>query len=391
MLRLGNAVADMSKVAFNQVRKSYGDITAVEEFDIEIQHGEFISLLGPSGSGKSTLLRMVAGLEDITDGTIQIGERVVNDVPPRDRDIAMVFQNYALYPHMTVRDNMSYGLKLTTNLSKSEIQTRVEETAELLGIEDLLEKKPSTISGGQQQRVATGRAIVRDPAVFLMDEPLSNLDAKLRLHMRTELQRIHEDLGTTTIYVTHDQEEALTMSDRIVILAEGVIQQIGTADDIYQNPANLFVANFIGSPSMNFFDIELKGQTLVGENFEYSVSTAFAEAVKERTSERLVMGIRPENIQVETVKTDGAVETMVDVVEPIGSDNYIYVDIGTDDCTVRTPADLRPDEGSTIHLTFDEDAIHIFDAETEENLFYGDDNLQSAIADPAIKNENSMR
>ena len=380
----------MSKVAFNQVQKSYGDITAVKEFDIDIEHGEFLSLLGPSGSGKSTLLRMVAGLEDISEGTIQIGERVVNDVPPRDRDIAMVFQNYALYPHMTVRDNMSYGLKLTTDLSKSEIRTRVEETAELLGIEDLLEKKPANISGGQQQRVATGRAIVRDPAVFLMDEPLSNLDAKLRLHMRTELQRIHEDLGTTTIYVTHDQEEAMTMSDRIVILAEGVIQQIGTADEIYQNPANLFVANFIGSPSMNFFDIELDGRDLVGESFRYPVSQEFADAIKNRGGDKLVMGIRPENVTVETADTDGAVRTEVDVVEPIGSDNYIYVGIGSDDCTVRTPADLRPDEGSTIHLKFDEESIHIFDAETEESLFYTDDDSERPTSTAAIEGESTL-
>jgi len=388
-LGIVNPIADMGNVSFDQVRKSYGDFVAVEEFDIEIEHGEFISLLGPSGSGKSTLLRMVAGLEDITEGTIRIGDRVINDVPPRDRDIAMVFQNYALYPHMTVRENMSYGLKLTTDLSKSEIRTRVEETAELLGIDDLLDKKPGNISGGQQQRVATGRAIVRDPAVFLMDEPLSNLDAKLRLHMRTELQRIHEDLGTTTIYVTHDQEEAMTMSDRIVILAEGVIQQIGTADEIYQNPANLFVANFIGSPSMNFFDVHLEGQMLVGENFEYPVAEEFASAIAERATGDLVMGIRPENISVAADGTDRAISTVVDVVEPIGSDNYLYVDVGSDDCTVRTPANVRPAEGSAVHLTFDEDAIHVFDAENDENLFYEDDRPEATATEP-VQGENSL-
>jgi len=360
----------MSKVSFDKVEKMYGDIVAVKEFDIEIQEGEFVSLLGPSGSGKSTLLRMVAGLEDITAGEIHIGDRVVNDVPPGDRDIAMVFQNYALYPHMTVRENLSYGLKLSTDLSKSEIRTRVEETAELLGIEELLEKRPANISGGQQQRVATGRAIVRDPGVFLMDEPLSNLDAKLKLHMRTELQRIHEDLGATTIYVTHDQEEAMTMSDRIVILAEGVIQQTGTPDEIYQNPANLFVANFIGSPTMNFFDVRLEGDVLVSGEFEFPVSEAFASDIAERADGDLVLGIRPENIHVVPDDTEDSITTVVDVVQPIGSDNYIYVGIGSDDCTVRTPANARPAEGSTIELQFDEDAVHLFDAESEQSLFY---------------------
>jgi multiple sugar transport system ATP-binding protein len=360
----------MSSVSFEQVEKSYGEIQAVKEFDIDIEEGEFVSLLGPSGSGKSTLLRMVAGLEDISEGQIRIGDRVINRVPPRDRGIAMVFQNYALYPHMTVRDNMSYGLKLTTDLPKSDIESRVEETAEMLGIGDLLEKKPSSISGGQQQRVATGRAIVRDPEVFLMDEPLSNLDAKLRLHMRTELQRLHEELGTTTIYVTHDQEEAMTMSDRIVILAEGVIQQTGTADDIYQNPANLFVADFIGSPSMNFFDGSLEDERLVGADFSFPVSSEFASAIAAKGASELVMGIRPEDVSITDEQTDGVISTTVDVVEPIGSDNYLYVSIGDDDCTVRTPAHVRPEEGESVGVKFDEDAIHLFDTGTEENIFY---------------------
>ena len=360
----------MSSVSFEQVEKSYGEIQAVEEFDIDIEDGEFVSLLGPSGSGKSTLLRMVAGLEDITEGVIRIGDRAVNNVHPRDRGIAMVFQNYALYPHMTVRDNMAYGLKLTTDLPKSEIQSRVEETAELLGIGQLLDKKPSAISGGQQQRVATGRAIVRDPGVFLMDEPLSNLDAKLRLHMRTELQRLHEELETTTIYVTHDQEEAMTMSDRIVILAEGVIQQTGTADEIYQHPANLFVADFIGSPSMNFFDVSVEDGALVGADFSYPISAEFASAIEEQSTGPLVMGIRPENVHITDSDDDAGIQTTVDVVEPIGSDNYLYVRIGEAECTVRTPANVRPEEGETVGVRFDEDSIHLLDKQSEQNIFY---------------------
>jgi multiple sugar transport system ATP-binding protein len=266
-----------SGVSIQNVEKEYydsdvGTIRAVDDVTIHVKSGEFLSIVGPSGSGKSTILRMIAGLEDITGGTISIDGEVVNSVPPQDRDVAMVFQNYALYPHMNVRKNMSYGLKLTTDLSKDEIERRVEDAAEMMGIEDLLEKKPSSLSGGQQQRVATGRAIVRNPRVFLMDEPLSNLDAKLRLHMRTELQRIQEEFDTTAIYVTHDQEEAMTMSDRVAVLADGVIQQLGTPAEIYSSPANRFVADFIGNPPMNFIDVEVDGTTLVTDSFTYDVA-----------------------------------------------------------------------------------------------------------------------
>ena len=280
----------MSGVTFNGVKKMYGDVLAVENVDLEVADGEFVSVLGPSGSGKSTVLRMVAGLESISEGEISIGDRVINDVHPRDRGIAMVFQNYALYPHMTVRENMSYGLRLTTDLSKDEIRSRVTEAAEMLEIGDHLEKKPANLSGGQQQRVATGRAIVREPEVFLMDEPLSNLDAKLKVHMRTELQRIQEELDTTTIYVTHDQEEAMTLADRIVVLNDGKLQQVGTPKDVYYRPTNLFVADFIGSPSMNFFDVTLEtdpsGGRLVHKGFTYEVSQGFVDAVREHRDGR---------------------------------------------------------------------------------------------------------
>ena len=361
----------MSGVTFRDVKKTYGDVLAVENVDLQIRDGEFVSVLGPSGSGKSTVLRMVAGLESISDGEISIGDRVINDVHPRDRGIAMVFQNYALYPHMTVKENMSYGLRLTTDLSEDEIASRVTDAATMLEIEGHLEKKPANLSGGQQQRVATGRAIVREPDVFLMDEPLSNLDAKLKMHMRTELQRIQEELDTTTIYVTHDQEEAMTMSDRIVIIANGTIQQVGTPDEIYNHPTNLFVADFIGSPAMNLFDVRIDGTTLVGEGFEYELSEELARTARAGGSD-LVLGIRPEDIRIATEAGPNTVETQVEVVEPVGSDNYVYVTLAGQDCTVRAAADVRPASGDRVLLTFDESAIHLFDAETETNVHEAD-------------------
>jgi len=374
----------MSRVSFSDVEKMYGNICAVEKIDLDIEDGEFVSLLGPSGSGKSTVLRMIAGLEDITSGEIRIGDRVVNDVHPRNRGIAMVFQNYALYPHMSVRDNLSYGLRLTSDLPESTIDERVEKTAEMLGIEDHLEKKPSGLSGGQQQRVATGRAIVREPDVFLMDEPLSNLDAKLKMHMRTELQRIHDELGVTTVYVTHDQEEAMTMSDRIVILAEGILQQVGTPDEIYHHPANLFVAEFIGSPAMNFFDVQLDGSTLAGKDFEYQLSNATAETVRESTTTSdLTLGIRPEDLDIVESPSGQTVQATVDIVEPIGSDNYIYAKVADQELTIRVPADEKPKVGSMVSVQFDEDDIHLFDTETEQNVFTRAERTPNQAAEPA--------
>ncbi len=359
----------MSRVTFSDVQKQYGDITAIEDVSIEINDGEFVSILGPSGSGKSTLLRMIAGLEDISDGEISIGGRVINNVAPQDRGIAMVFQNYALYPHMTVRDNMSYGLRLTTDLPETEIKERIESTAQMLEIEGHLEKRPANLSGGQQQRVATGRAIVRDPDVFLMDEPLSNLDAKLKMHMRTELQRIHDELETTTIYVTHDQEEAMTMSDRIVIVAEGHLQQVGPPEEIYNEPANRFVANFIGSPAMNFFDVTLDDDCLQSETFEYPISAETAATARNAgTSSAFVLGVRPEHISLTDEQDPGAIRAELEVIEPIGSDNYLYVEVGDQESTVRVPADVKPDRTAPVWITFDESNIHLFDTETSENV-----------------------
>ena len=360
---------DAGSVTFDGVRKIYDDdIIAVDGFDAEFDAGEFVTIVGPSGSGKSTLLRMIAGLEDISGGDIRIDSESVRGVAPQRRGIAMVFQNYALYPHMTVRKNMSYGLKLTTDLSSDEIQERVRETAEMMGIGDLLDDKPSQLSGGQQQRVATGRAIVRDPKIFLMDEPLSNLDAKLKVHMRTELQRIQDDLDATMIYVTHDQEEALTMSDRIVVFDGGELQQIGTPEEVYDRPENRFVADFIGSPAMNFFDVALSGDRLVGDGFEYPLPEALAARVRDATNaDDLELGIRPEDITIED-EAERSITATVDVVENAGSDNYLYLDLAGQECRVRVPSGVKPAVGEQVTVTFDPADVHVFDRATGENL-----------------------
>ncbi|WP_276255993.1 ABC transporter ATP-binding protein [Halomontanus rarus] len=360
---------ETASVTFDGVRKVYGgEFVAIDEFDAFIENGEFVTIVGPSGSGKSTLLRMIAGLEEITEGDIRIGNESIKGVEPQHRGIAMVFQNYALYPHMSVEKNMSYGLKLTTDLSDDEIQRRVRETAEMMGIEDQLDSKPSELSGGQQQRVATGRAIVRDPKIFLMDEPLSNLDAKLKVHMRTELQRLQEELGTTTIYVTHDQHEALTMSDRIVVLDQGELQQFGTPDEVYNEPVNRFVADFIGSPAMNFFDVGLDGSTLVGEGIEYTLPASTADRIREgMTGPDLELGIRPEDIEYGSTG-ENAITATVEVVEVAGSDNFLYLEVGNEECRVRVPGGVKPGVGEQTQITFDPSDIHVFDVATGANL-----------------------
>ncbi|RJT05446.1 ABC transporter ATP-binding protein [Halococcus sp. IIIV-5B] len=360
----------MSEIRLENVRKEYGEgIVAVDDFSLDIDDGEFITIVGPSGSGKSTVLRMIAGLEGITDGAIYIRDRKVNDIPPQNRDIAMVFQNYALYPHMTVENNMSYGLKLNSDLSDDEIESRVREAAGMMGIENQLGKRPSELSGGQQQRVATGRAIVREPSAFLMDEPLSNLDAKLRTHMRTELQRIQEDLGTTTIYVTHDQEEAMTMSDRVIILNEGVLQQVGTPRQVFSEPVNQFVAEFIGSPAMNFFDVALDGTTLRGEDITYTLSEEYAQQVAERaTEDALVLGIRPEHMTFSDGSTANSIDAVLEVKEPVGDDNYLYLRSNDTEFTMRVLGQIDQTEGDEIAVSFDESDIHIFDKSTGANL-----------------------
>ncbi|WP_415379454.1 ABC transporter ATP-binding protein [Halosimplex sp. TS25] len=348
-----------------------GDIVAVDDFDVDVEDGELIVLVGPSGCGKSTTLRCVAGLESPTSGRIVLDGEDVTDRRPKERDMAMVFQSYALYPHMTSRENMAFGLKMTTDLSKAEIDERIDETAEMLGIRDLLNKKPDALSGGQQQRVALGRAIVREPEVFLMDEPLSNLDAKLRTQMRTELQALQQELGVTTLYVTHDQTEAMTMSDRIAVLDDGTLQQIGTPLECYHEPANRFVGGFIGSPSMNFFEVELdeSGEvpTLVHDGFTYEVDEAVHADIRGH-GDRFTLGIRPEDIEVVAAEEHNAVSTTVEVTEPLGEVTYVYIDIAGQQYTATLEGDLVIDPGRTLTVRFPQDRIHVFDGETGEAL-----------------------
>jgi multiple sugar transport system ATP-binding protein len=364
----------MAELILDHVTKRYGSgddsVVAVDEVSIDIEDGEFLVLVGPSGSGKSTALRMVAGLETVTSGDIRLGGRSMVGVSPRDRDIAMVFQSYALYPHMSVRQNMSFGLEESTDMPDAEIDEVVENTASMMGIGDLLDRKPGELSGGQQQRVALGRAIVRDPEVFLIDEPLSNLDAKLRSQMRTELQRLQEDLDTTTMYVTHDQTEAMTMGDRIAILDGGQLQQVGTPLECYHEPANEFVAGFIGEPSMNFFEMEVQGDRLVGEDFEYPLSSGVMNELGDAT--RVTLGIRPEDIEV-TAEAAGphAFDTLVDVVEPMGNENNVYLTFSADDDAefVATVSGMRSIEaGQPVAARIPEEAIHIFDGRTGDAL-----------------------
>ncbi|VTT86234.1 Glycerol-3-phosphate ABC transporter, ATP-binding protein UgpC (TC 3.A.1.1.3) [Halorubrum sp. DM2] len=349
----------MSQVQLSDVTKMYDDVLAVEGIDITVRDGEFLVVVGPSGCGKSTTLRMVAGLETISNGEIRIGSKVVNDVRPQDRNIAMVFQNYALYPHMTVRENMSFGLRLSGEFEDAEINERVEDAAELLEIPELLDQYPKQLSGGQQQRVALGRSIVRDPDVFLMDEPLSNLDAKLRSQMRTELQRLHEELGVSTIYVTHDQTEAITMGDRIAILNHGELQQIAEPEICYSEPNNRFVAGFIGSPSMNFFEVDVEstsdGIAVQGDGFETDLDVSLPPG-------RYTLGVRPEDLY--TIDGTGRLSATVDVVEPMGADNYLYFKPPTDgdeEIIARVDNEFRPDPGELVTLDFDVADIHFFD------------------------------
>lgn len=362
----------MARVSLSAVSKRFGDVVAVDDANIEAKDKEFVVLLGPSGCGKTTTLRCIAGLETPDEGNIYIGDALVNELPPKDRDVAMVFQSYALYPHMTVYDNIAFPLKMR-KIRKEEIAKRVRHTAELLRITHLLNRKPKQLSGGEAQRTALGRAIIREPKVFLMDEPLSNLDAKLRLYMRAELKRLQKDLGVTTVYVTHDQAEAMTMADRIAIMNFGVVQQFATPSDIYNHPANMFVAGFIGSPPMNFTDCTLKEEkgkfVLKAEAFTLPIPIAIGKKVKEEaTSSELVLGVRPENITVRKEPTPGSVEAEVYVVEPLGSEIIVDARVGESLFKVRTAPDFVLNVGSKIWLKFDMDKIHIFDKKTKVTI-----------------------
>ncbi len=361
----------MAELQLNNVKKIYGkDVVAVEDFNLDIQDKEFIVFVGPSGCGKSTTLRMIAGLEEISGGELRIDGKVMNDVAPKDRDIAMVFQNYALYPHMNVYDNMAFGLKLR-KFKKEEIKERVNNAAKILDLEKYLDRKPKALSGGQRQRVALGRAIVRDPKVFLMDEPLSNLDAKLRVQMRAEIQKLHRRLQTTTIYVTHDQTEAMTMATRLVVMKDGIIQQVGTPKEIYDNPENIFVGGFIGSPAMNFLEGKVVGDEFVIDDLKVKIPEEKMRMLKDGgyAGKKAVLGIRPEDIYDAEAKTeldsDKNIQIHVDVAELMGAETIVYGDVNGQNIVARIDVRTGIAAGSTMKLHFDMDACHFFDVDSE--------------------------
>lgn len=378
----------MTTLKLDKVYKKYPNATqySVEDFNLDVKDKEFIVFVGPSGCGKSTTLRMIAGLEDITEGEFTIDGKLMNDVAPKDRDIAMVFQNYALYPHMTVFDNMAFGLKLRKH-KKDDIKQRVENAAKILGLTDLLDRKPADMSGGQRQRVAMGRAIVRDAKVFLMDEPLSNLDAKLRVSMRTEIAKIHRRIGATTIYVTHDQTEAMTLADRIVIMSStpnvdksgtvGRIEQIGTPQELYNEPATKFVAGFIGSPAMNFLSLKIEGNKLIGEGISLTLPEGQHKLLKEKgySSKEVIMGIRPEDISAsilaEEAYPEAQIEAEVTVSELLGAETMLYLKAGDAELVSRVEARDFRQPGEKITVTLNLNKAHFFDKDTEVRIKEG--------------------
>jgi multiple sugar transport system ATP-binding protein len=371
-------VINMANLSLKHIYKVYpGDVTAVKDFNLEIADKEFIVFVGPSGCGKSTTLRMIAGLEEISKGELYIGDRLVNEVEPKERDIAMVFQSYALYPHMTVYDNMAFGLKLR-KVPKDEIDKKVKDAAKILDIEHLLDRKPKALSGGQRQRVALGRAIVREPKVFLMDEPLSNLDAKLRVQMRTEISKLHQRLQTTFIYVTHDQVEAMTMGTRIVVMKDGIVQQVDSPQEIYNNPANIFVAGFIGSPQMNFIDGTIKEEggkyfaCFQSEKIEMPMDKARLLKEKGYIGKNVIIGVRPEHLdddqELVAANPTTVIKSKVEVTELMGAESYIYTKLGDQNITVRVNGSTKLQNGQEAKFYVDANKIHIFDKETELKL-----------------------
>jgi len=363
----------MATVTFDHVWKRYGEVVAVNDFNLDIQDEEFLVLVGPSGCGKTTALRMIAGLEEISEGTVKIGDRVVNDLAPKDRDVAMVFQSYALYPHMSVYDNLAFGLKLR-KVPKAEVDKRVRDAAATIELTNLLDRKPKQLSGGQRQRVALGRAIVREPAVFLMDEPLSNLDAKLRVATRAEIARLHQRLRTTVVYVTHDQVEAMTMGDRIAVMNFGVLQQVGPPQDLYEKPVNKFVAGFIGSPAMNFINVTPKtdgGQMMLSNaNLELPVPDRLKAAVQAGAQD-LTAGVRPEHFQVITNGTPGpgaTIRATIDVVEFLGNEELLHVRVGEHDLVAIVDAAHRIKPGDVVDLFVPLEKLHVFDTQEGTTL-----------------------
>ena len=362
----------MASVSYKNVTKKFGDVTALDNFDIHVKDKEFLVLVGPSGCGKSTALRLLAGLEELTAGTIMIGDKEVNELPPKDRDIAMVFQSYALYPHMSVFDNMAFGLRLR-KMDKAEIKKRVEAAADILGIQTLLDRKPRQLSGGQRQRVAVGRAIVREPNVFLLDEPLSNLDAKLRVQTRAEISKLHKELATTFIYVTHDQVEAMTMATRIAVMNFGELQQIDSPQNLYEKPANKFVAGFIGSPSMNFFDVKVvkagSGIKIDAGSFQVKVPKNLQKAYAKYLGKAVVFGIRPEDIHDAQFTpaniTPAKVSAKVEIIELMGNEIVSYLKSGDDEFVARVDPRSTYTVGDDVQVIFNADNIHVFDKDTD--------------------------
>ncbi len=356
----------MARVLIRKLNKWFNDVHAVKDVNLEIRDREFVVLVGPSGCGKTTTLRMVAGLESITSGEVLIGDKIVNELPPMDRDIAMVFQNYALYPHMSVYDNMAFGLKMR-RFARPEIDQRVREAADILGIENLLQRKPRQLSGGQRQRVALGRAIVRHPQVFLFDEPLSNLDAKLRVQMRVELKKIHDRLGTTAIYVTHDQVEAMTLGDRVVVMNDGVVQQAGEPLDLYNAPANRFVAGFIGSPAMNFTPVGVAAAGAAifatADDVRLSLPPGIAERLRPHVGSQVTLGIRPEDLRLDYGNGAGGLyfPAIVEVVERLGSQILLDVKVGSGAMVAAVEPTVKVNVGEQLRLSFDAERLHFFD------------------------------
>ncbi len=366
----------MAGVVFDKVNKRYGDVEVIRELNLEVRDEEFMVLVGPSGCGKSTALRMIAGLEEITGGTVRIGERVVNDLPPKDRDIAMVFQSYALYPHMSVRENMDFGLRIK-KMDRAEIDRRVGDAARILGLEPYLERKPRQLSGGQRQRVAVGRAIVRQPSVFLFDEPLSNLDAKLRVQMRAEITGLQRRLKTTTVYVTHDQVEAMTMGHRIAVLEAGELQQVGTPLELYETPANLFVARFIGTPPMNFIRgrVTADGTRVTGAGLDLALSTQQRAAAQGMDGRDVMVGVRPEHLcdaRREATGPTVPVRLKVELVETLGHEVLLYGRLGDNALTAKVDPHDRYEIDDEVELRLELDHLHLFDAATERRLTQGD-------------------
>ncbi len=383
----------MATVTFEHVSKKYGEVVAVDDLNLEIGDGEFMVLVGPSGCGKTTSLRMIAGLEEISTGTLRIGDRVVNDVAPKDRDIAMVFQSYALYPHMSVRDNLAFGLKLR-KVPKPEIETRVKEAAGILDLGRYLDRKPKELSGGQRQRVALGRAIVREPAVFLMDEPLSNLDAKLRVETRASIARLHQRLKTTFVYVTHDQVEAMTMGSRIALMNKGRLQQLDAPETLYERPANLFAASFIGSPKMNLSPGRLTAENgataleWVGQRFP--IAGEAAAAAGKASGRELVVGVRPEDLRWEQDAPDNCsirLRARVEVIEPLGSETFVVARVGDEVLTSRFPPRSGVEAGGEVGLAVNPEHLHLFDAQTEQNLLV---EPEKAVSSEATVEESEL-